>query len=144
MTGQQRLYFVVMLGFTLLFLSRIGGYCTEKWISFAKSEKGDEYYYDEGSIKAVEKKVVQVWRMKKLSAASRDDYAKIDQKNINVDSVKTLVELDCRKKTLKAISVKYYDSKGELLQSLNDPDSGRRVVRPVSRSEMLLNAVCSK
>ncbi len=141
---RQRIYLLLRIGFALFFLLEVGGYCAEKWISFAKSEKGDEYYYDEGSIKEVAKKVVQVWRKKRLSAVSRADYAKMDRKFNSLDNIKALVELDCKKKTLKTISVEYYDDKGDLLQSFSDPDSGRRVVRPASRSEMLLNTVCSK
>jgi len=128
----------------LFFLVILNGYCAEKWISFANSEKGDEYYYDEASLKQVAKRVFQVWRMKKLSTISKGDYGKRGKKYNSLNSVHTLLELDCKGKTIKSLSLVYYDYNGNIIERYDNPDSGRRLTRPASISALLLDTVCSK
>ena len=142
--GHKKIYLMAVVGLTFFLLANLNGYSKEKWVSYAKSENGDEYYYDESSLKQVAKKVTQVWRMKKLSSSSKGDYVKRNKKYSSLDSVNTLVELDCRKKTIKLLSLVYYDDKGNTLESYDDPDSGRRLARPASRTALLLNSVCSR
>jgi hypothetical protein len=141
---KNNIHLMAVVGFTFFFLANLNGYGAGKWVSFAKSENGDEYYYDEASLKQVAKKVTQVWKMKRLSTVSKGDYVKRDKKYINLNSVNTLVELDCKKKTIKSLSLVYYDDKGNISEQYDNPDSGRRQARPTSRSELLLNTVCSK
>lgn len=142
--AQNKICLLTIAGLIFFFLTGLNGYCAEKWVNFAKSENGDEYYYDEASLKQVAKRVFQVWRMKKPSAVSKIDYAKRDKKYNNLDSVNTLVELDCKKKTIKSLSMVYYDDKRNILGSYDDQNSGRRLTRPASISALLLDTVCSK
>ena len=135
---------IVLVGFIFFFLTMPDAYGSGKWVSVATSENGDEYFYDETSLKQVAKKVTQVWRMKKLSSLSKGDYVKRDKRFISLNSVNTLVELDCRKKSIRSLSLIYYDDKGNILERYDNPDSGRRLARPASRSALLLDTVCSK
>jgi len=142
--GHKKIYLMAVVGLTFFLLANLNGYSKEKWVSYAKAENGDEYYYDEASLKQVAKKVTQVWRMKRLSSSSKGDYVKRNKKYNSLDSVNSLAELDCRKKTIKLLSLVYYDDKGNILDSYDDQDSGRRLARPASRTALLLNSVCSR
>ena len=141
---KNKIFLVLFIGFLFFFLMSTNGYCAEKWVSFAESEKGDEYYYDASSLKEVAKRTIQVWRMKKLSALSKTDYITRGKKYDSLASVNTLVEFDCRKMAIKSLSLVYYDDKGNALESYVNADASRRLVRPLSRSELLLNTVCSR
>jgi len=141
---KNRIRVMVAVGFTFFLLANLNGYGAGKWISFATSENGDEYFYNAASLKQVSKTVAQVWQMKKLSTASKGDYAKRYKNFNNLTSVNTLIELDCKRKTIRSLSAVYYDDKGNTLESYDNPDSGRRLARPASTSDLLRIAVCSK
>ncbi len=141
---QNRICLIAVTVLTLFFLVTLNVHSTEKWIIFTTSENGDENYYDAASQKQIEKKVIQVWRMKKLSTVSKAEYARMNKKYHNLDHINTLVEMDCKRKTIKPLSKEYYDDKGNILERYDNPDSGRRLTRPVSISDSLLNTICSK
>lgn len=119
-----------------------------RWI-FIGMDDSDSIYYDKGSLNHLSDGVGQVWIMSKLSEESVTE--RINERKILNLPIKgydrssydlSLVELDCKKRTLKQMITEEYDDKGNKLDEyegeMNIPISSG------SRGEIIFEKVCRK
>jgi hypothetical protein len=118
------------------------------WI-FIGMDDSDSLYYDKGSLNHLSDGVGQVWIMSKLSEESVTE--RINERKILNLPIKgydrssydlSLVELDCKKRTLKQMITEEYDDKGNKLDEYEGEMNIR--IAPGSRGEIIFEKVCQK
>ena len=99
-------------------------------------------YYDAQGITRPSKNIVRVWIRRDFTEKGvLDVVGKIGKKYKNLSYGIGLVEIDCVEKTIRNLSLTYYDNKGKVIYSSSSPTEWDFIV-PDSEGEKLYKEVC--
>jgi hypothetical protein len=123
---------------------------TNKWILYGRAEDGD-HYYDQQSVMTVTANIIRVSAKIKYSKEGMNHLLKL-RKQYNrpidgwnkLDHQLILLEVNCRNNTLTGIKTLLYDDQGKILYNYDDPNPASHRIKPNSKDETLLKAVCPK
>jgi hypothetical protein len=135
---------LVKLGVILLGLLIIGN--TEVWGADWKIYcSNDMYlgYYDTQSITRPSKNVIRVWvRWDYTEKGVMYYMGKFGIKYMSLSHSINLPEINCLEKTIRSLSLTYYDNEGEVIYSFSSPSSKWDFILPETIGEILYKEVC--
>ena len=132
---------IAILVFGLIIIS-IGEVYGADWKLYGSSEMYLSYY-DAQSITHLSKNVVRVWTRTNLTEKGvLDMVEKFGKKFENCEHTIIFYEINCLEKTIRTLSMVFYDNKGGWIGSSSDPSSKWDFIIPESTTEGLYKEVC--
>ena len=129
---------VILSGFFLLGYSDAMG---EEWKLFSESE-GSSYYLGAESVSFLSDNVVRVWVKVVVSEKDRSAWvAKGGQKYLNLSYIKSPLEINCKEKLERSLSLELF-SEQDILDSFKGEKSQWRSIPPGSNWDNLHKAIC--
>ncbi len=129
---------VILSGFFLLGYSDAMG---EEWKLFSESE-GSSYYLGAESVSFLSDNVVKVWVKVVVSKKDRSAWvAKGGQKYLNLSYIKSPLEINCKEKLERSLSLELF-SEQDILDSFKGEKLQWRSIPPGSNWDNLHKAIC--
>ena len=143
--------FSVKFGVIFIGLSIFGytGVWGADWKYFSAGDDGILYWYDAQGVTYQSNRIIQVW-IKKVKADEIMDMVKsgakitaseLEQKTLEKNYERSLIEIDCVEKTFKHLQKFNYDSKGVLKSGESKVGVKKRIAKN-SNAEKLYKIVC--
>jgi hypothetical protein len=133
----KRLLFI-LCGFLLFGYSDARG---EEWKSFSES-KGSSFLFDAESVLFLSQNVVRVWVKVVVSEKDRSArVAKGGEKYLNLRYIKSLLEINCKDKTQRSLSLELF-SEQEILDFFKWEEARESSIPPGSNWDNLHRAIC--
>ena len=128
----------ILCGFFLFGYSDAMG---EEWKFFSESE-GSSFLFDAESVSFLSENVVRVWIRVVVSEKDRSAWvAKGGEKYLKLRSIKSSLEIDCREKLERSLSLELF-SEQDILDSFKGEKSQWRPIPPGSNWDNLHRAIC--
>jgi len=136
---------ILIIGLAIFGNAEVRG---EDWKLLNSNEKASAYY-DAQSITHPSKNISRVWVRWDWTQKGVINWVEEFEKKFNngkkyknMSRTKQLWEINCLEKTVRLLSMTYYDNKGGVIDSVNNLLSGWNSNVPGSPVEVLYNAVC--
>jgi hypothetical protein len=128
----------ILCGFLLFGYSDALG---EEWKFFSESE-GSSFLFDAESVLFLSQNVVRVWVKVVVSEKDRSAWvAKGGEKYLNLRYIKSLLEINCKDKTQRSLSLELF-SEQEILDSFKWEEARESSIPPGSNWDNLRRAIC--
>lgn len=128
----------ILCGFFLFGYSDAMG---EEWKFFSESE-GSSFLFDAESVSFLSENVVRVWVKVVVSEKDRSAWvAKGGEKYSNLRYIKSSLEIDCKEKLERSLSLELF-SEQDILDSFKGEKSQWRSIPPGSNWDNLHRAIC--
>ena len=129
---------IVLTGFFILDYSDARG---EDWRLFSESE-GSSFYLDGRSVSFPSENVARVWVKVVVSEKDRSAWvAKGGEKYLNLSYIKSSMEVNCKDKTERSLSLDLF-SEQDILDSFHGKSSQWSFIPPASNWDNLHKAIC--
>jgi len=120
---------------------------SDDWVKYKNDDYGNVYSYKKVNIdKDGGNYIVQVWDKQAFSNKGREKYIKgmmFSGKQFDkLSEEKTLMELDCKKRRMRTLSFRLYDTDGNVLKSFDYKESKWWDTNPDLPVEILFKEVC--
>jgi hypothetical protein len=130
---------VVLIGLALFTYAEVWG---AEWKLYDSNEDF-LCYYDIESITHPSKNIVRVWVKWDFSEKGVMYYmGKFGIKYMSLSHSINLPEINCLEKTIRSLSLTYYDNEGEVIYSFSSPSSKWDFIPPETIGEILYKEVC--
>jgi hypothetical protein len=129
---------IVLTGFFILAYSDARG---EDWKLFSESE-GSSFYLDGRSVSFPSENVARVWVKVIVSEKDRSAWvAKGGEKYLNLSYIKSSMEVNCKEKRQRSLSLHLF-SEQDILDSFQGKPSEGSFIPPGSNWDYLYKAIC--
>jgi len=134
----MRWLLVILTCFFLFGYSEARG---EDWKLFSRSE-GTSFFFDAGSVSYPSENIVRLWVKIIISEKDRSSWVERGgQKYLNLSYIKSLLEIDCKDKTERSLSLELF-SEQKTLDSFGGEESKWNPIIPGSSWDNLHKSIC--
>jgi len=140
--GGERMKWVLVIlsGFFIFGYSEARG---EDWKLFSRSE-GSSFFFDAEGVSSRSENLYRVWVKVEISEKDRSAWVqKGGQKYLDLSYIKSLMEIDCKDKTERSLSLELF-SEQRTLDSFKSEDPQWNPISPGSSWNNLHKAVCEQ